>query len=185
MGFNTAWINELYDEYVNTRKAEILEKIIVACDPLMDSILKKYMRYLSYFEDIKQETRLILWLHLSTRSEEGLRKNLINPYVYLYFKLRWFVNRAFRKLGIIYGWGNGIQVDFSSHDRFVQSCELSDPEARYYLEQECPQELYKRCKKKLENHPILKKDSEQVRQGIKMIKQLIRDNFGKEINGAS
>jgi len=83
----------------------VLEGLIKACDPMIDVILMtRYSQHFRHCEDIKQEIRLRLWKNLGRRSLEHLRSEryVKNPAAYLFFLIRTYAARAFRRLRNIY-----------------------------------------------------------------------------------
>jgi len=83
----------------------VLEKLIEACDPIIDIILAtRYKAHTRHFEDIKQEVRLKLWKNLGRRTKEhlGTKRYTRNPTAYLFFLIRTYAARSFRRLKNIY-----------------------------------------------------------------------------------
>jgi len=83
----------------------VLEQLIKACDPIIDIILAtRYKMHIRHFEDLKQEMRLKLWKNLGRRTKEHLmtERYTQNPTAYLFFLIRTYAARSFRRLKNIY-----------------------------------------------------------------------------------
>lgn len=103
--YNKEIINALYVRYSRHKHRKTLENLIKACDPIADVILAtRYRQHFRHHEDIKQEIRLRLWKNLGHRTKESLRleRYVKNPTAYLFFLIRTYAARAFRRLKSVY-----------------------------------------------------------------------------------
>lgn len=96
-------INILYKIYADTRDEEVLGRLILECEPIIDIVLTRYKKYSHHAEDTKQEVKLKMWKNLRLRTRDNLERYFINPTSYLFFLIRLYVSRAFWKLHKIYG----------------------------------------------------------------------------------
>ena len=95
-------IDGLYKSYAESRSEEVLEQLITACEPIIGIVLAKYEKYNRHAEDMRQEVKLRMWKNLRLRTGENLARYYQSPTTYLYFLIRTYVRRAFRRLHNVY-----------------------------------------------------------------------------------
>jgi len=103
-------INDYYLSFARAETKEdkrlFLEALLKACDPLISVILfTRYRRHFRYHDDLRQEVLLRLWKNLGRRSSKSLlsERYTKNPASYLFFLIRNYVSKAFRRLRNVYG----------------------------------------------------------------------------------
>lgn len=179
MAFKIKEINRLYKEFAHGQNGKTLERVIELCEPLIDHNLMKWEKYKSYHDDFRQEISLQLWTHLKGRSEEELERYFINPYIFLYSKIRGYCHLAFKRLSRAYDL-NGDIIGERGFFTYVQN-EFQNPEFLYYFRNERPQELLKRGMERLEQHPALRNNPEDMKRAIDFLRELIDDYFGVKV----
>lgn len=107
-------INALYRQYAKKNEGEILRQLIEECYPIIDIVLTKYGKHARHFEDIRQEVKLRLWKNLGQRTPENLGRYCKSPTTYLFFLIRNYSRRAFKRLKNIYK--EDIEVIISNED---------------------------------------------------------------------
>ena len=89
-------------DYSETRREEFLEKLIIEISPIINIILSKYHKFDRHADDMSQEIKLRLWKNIRERSNENLKRYYRSPTSYLYFLIREYAVRSFRRLSYIY-----------------------------------------------------------------------------------
>lgn len=175
--YNKKEITRLFEKYVETGDNKVFERLLEACDPMIDIVLMKYKKYSRHFDDVKQKVRLNIWKN--KRSPENLSKYLTSPTTYLFFVVRRYVMVAFEAMKSIYK--EGIEVTFSEYGTKILSLiqnEYLDPEDLYLFKYELPQKMFEREVKKLQKDKALSADSGAMQKAIGLIKRLDEEDFG-------
>jgi len=176
-GYSKEEINRLFERFVKTKDDKTFELLMAACEPVMEIVLTKYLKYIRHHEDIKQSVRLKLWKNV--RMSKGLSEYLINPSAYLFFIIRWYVRVAFERIKSIYK--EEFEVTLSGSVRreiLSMQNEYLDPELLYLFKKELPRELYESCKKRILKSGVLAEDFKKVEKAIMQVKEMIEDDFG-------
>ena len=87
-------INSLFKQYVETKDDKVFERLLIACDRMIDVILSKCQNVSQYFEDIKQDVRLLMWENI--RKNPYLSNYLSSPSSYLFFRIRGYCPHTIR-----------------------------------------------------------------------------------------
>ena len=84
--YSKTLITKLFEDYVASKKPEDLEALIVACRPLIATLLTKYTGFEPYADDVCQEVLIRLWKNFGNTNR--LQKELVNPHVFIFSKVR-------------------------------------------------------------------------------------------------
>jgi len=179
--YNKKKITWLFEKYVETGDDKVFERLLEACDPMIDIVLMKYKKYSRHFDDVKQQVKLNIWKN--KRRPGDLSKYLTSPTTYLFFVVRRYVMVAFEGMKSIYK--EDFEVTFSEYGTKILSLiqnEYLDPEDLYLFKCELPQKMFEREVKKLQKNKSLSVDSTAMQMAIEQIKQLDEEDFGVVCN---
>lgn len=179
--YNKTKINDLTREYVKAGDNRIFEQLLISLRPMVWIILQtRYAKAFPYFDDMVQEILLKIWQF--RQKPEQLNKQTVNPSSYWFYVIRAYANIVFDQFNKIYKFDSEITfTDYGVRLLTIIQDAFLDPESRYYFKVECPKILFRRCKKDICNHVVLRNNPRGKGKVIQKIKKLIEEDFGVRV----
>ena len=154
-------ITSLFIRYTESGEEEIFTQLIEACEPMIDTILARYEKYVRYFEDAKQEVKLKMWKNL--RQPKRMKRYCISPTTYLFFVIRAYAGGIFEGSMKLHEDDRGL-VSISELRRETEAIEQNiflEPEKRYMMINEGSEDLFERFVQELRKNRVFSKISKE------------------------
>jgi len=177
--YNKNKIDHLFTAYIETGNDETFIEFIEACENMIRVIVARYSNYRRFRDDIVQDVKIKIWENF--RDRERLSRYLINPSVYLFFRIRSYVATACANYKKVYGleW----EESLSSGTKIlsmVQGSYLS-PEDSYIMNVEFPRELYDRCAQGVEACMEYRGTDGKAGAVLVKVKDMIEEELGLQL----